>query len=278
LKSASFAASEQEASRVSKPFVESVSSADALSKLALKQLSEVPTLSDFESFRVSKPLSETSLLSDAVSQTSSLQRLFELSVAADDSATKEARLPLGESVNAFDGVQRVSESFRVFTEQVVAFIEADKQVSKPVSEGVSSLDLIRREAVKSLTQRVSVSDSDISNISQPVTESFAAASIASPEQSAERTLLESAFLNDFEQIKVFRGITQQVGSLTDLSFFFETSVAESASPQDSESRLFSGSRDLQASVDVTDFFTDDLALGGYVSGDFFGAEAGRRGR
>jgi len=260
LKSASFAASDQEVSRLSKPFVESVSSADTLSKLPLKELSEVSTLSDAESFRVSKPLSETSLLSDVVLQTSSLQRLFELSVTSDDSTTKEPGLTLGESVDAVDSVRQVSESFRVFTEQVVAFSDADKQVSKPLSEGFISVDLIGREAVKSLTQRVSVSDSDISNISQALTESFAAASTPTPEQAAQRTLLESAALNDVEQMKVFRGITQQVGSLADLSFFFGTSVAESASPQDSESRLFSGSRDLQASVDVADFFTDDLAV------------------
>jgi len=245
---------------LSKPFVESVSPADALSKLSLKQFSEVPTLSDIESFQVSKPLSETSVLSDAVSQTSSLQRLFEVSVASDDSTTKETELSLGESVDAVDIVRQVSESFRVFTEQVAAFSDADKQVSKPLSEGFSAADVIDREVVKSLTQRVSVSDSDISNVSQPLSESFAAASTPTSEQAAQRTLLESAALNDVEQMKVFRGITQQVGSLTDLSFFFGTSVAESASPQDDESRLFSGSRDLQASVDVADFFTDDLAV------------------
>lgn len=228
VRTASFAAVDQESFTASKPVFEGVSVTDVFAKRDFKQFSEAASVSDsvkrlHKAFRA---LSEQVTPGDVA--LTRLEKVLGQDVLASDSSETRTLKPLTQTVTPGDS--EFAEMQKPLDESLGSADDARKRLDKPLAAGVVAADTSTSRFFKDLIQPVVTSDSDIKQVSQPLLE--AVKFVDTSRQSSQRIFEESVPITDFEEKAVFRTLLQDVGSVDFSKFTVRTSFKEFASPVD----------------------------------------------
>jgi len=228
VRTASFAALDQESFTASKPVFEGVPVTDVFAKRDFKQFSEVVSVSDSvrRLHRAFRALGEQVRPADVA--VTRLEKALGQDVLASDSSETRTLKPLTQTVTPGDS--EFAEMQKPLDESLGSEDDARKRLDKPLAAGVVAADTSTNRFFKDLVQPVVTSDSDIKEVSQPLLEAISF--VDTSRQRSQRIFEESVPIADFKEKAVFRTLLQVVGSVDLSRFTFRTSFKESASPVD----------------------------------------------
>jgi len=196
-------------------------------------------------------------------------KLVPIFVSPSDSFTKSAAKSLNRALNLSDfkrlsAAQNISESFGTdetasVKNDAVRFFDEGVNLTADtpslfygdfVEESLTAASFVAtsQDAERLLTQRITAGDSDIRGINQKIGEFIDAEPFV--RRSTGRSLSESLAAGDFSEFESLVSLSQAAGVNDDASQFLRSSLPQSISLADTESRVFAGSRSLQQGLDL----------------------------